>query len=58
MDGKPKLIGIAYIGMYENREYVVDIAGETARNPTMTRGMLCLLDDELIQIIKGPIQPK
>ena len=56
--GEPKLIGIAYVAMYEGREYIVDIAGETKRSPTFTRGMLLLLDDELASIVRGPVPPK
>lgn len=46
-----RLVGIAYVAMYSHRKYIVDIAGETKRSPTFTRGMLQLLDDELSAII-------
>lgn len=46
-----RLIGIAYVAMYGRGEYVVGLEGETRKSPTMTRGMLHLLDDELSEII-------
>ena len=48
-----RLIGLALVAMYTQREYIVDVAGEAKRNPTYTRGMLALLDDELAKIIRG-----
>lgn len=48
-----RLIGIAYVAMYKTFDYGVDIAGETKRCPTLTRGMLHLLDEELSRIIRG-----
>lgn len=47
------LIGIAYVVMYKAHDYGVDVAGETKRSPTLTRGMLHLLDEELSRIISG-----
>lgn len=47
-----RLIGIAYVAMYSQRKYVVDIAGEAKNSPTFTRGMVKRLDDELGAIIK------
>jgi hypothetical protein len=47
-----RTIGLAWIAMHKTYDYSVDIAGETKRSPTLTRGMLHLLDDELSQIIK------
>ena len=48
-----RVIGIAYVAMHKTFAYTVDIAGETKRSPTLTRGMLHLLDDELSAIIRG-----
>ena len=48
-----RLIGLAYVAMHKTYDYSVDIAGETRRSPTLTRGMLNLLDDELAGIITG-----
>lgn len=49
-----QIIGIAWVAMHKTYEYTVDIAGETRRSPTLTRGMLHLLDDELSAIIRKP----
>ena len=46
-----RLIGLAWVSMFDGYKYEVDIAGETRRCPTFTRGMLCKLDDELQQLI-------
>jgi hypothetical protein len=46
-----RLIGIAWVSMFEGYRYEVDIAGETRRCPTFTRGMLCKLDDELARLL-------
>lgn len=48
-----QVIGIAYVAMHKAHDYSVNIAGETKRSPTLTRGMLHLLDDELSAIIRG-----
>ena len=48
-----RVIGLAYVAMHKAYDYSVDIAGETRRSPTLTRGMLHLLDDELSAIIRG-----
>lgn len=48
-----KVTGIAYVAMRTVGDYYVDLAGETRRCPSPTRGMLALLDDELSQIIRG-----
>lgn len=48
-----KLIGIAFVGMYRSRQYIVNCAGETRRNPTITRGMLAALDDDLAKAVSA-----
>ena len=48
-----RIIGLAYVAMHKTFAYTVDISGETRRSPTMTRGMLLKLDDELAAIIRG-----
>ena len=42
-----ELIGIAYVAMYQGRDYYVGYTGECARNPTWTRGMIGDLWDAL-----------
>lgn len=49
--GTNPVVGIAFVAMVNHREYFVDIAGETRRSPTFTRGMLHLLDDQLARLI-------
>lgn len=46
-----RLIGLAWVSMFDGYKYEVDVAGETRRCPTFTRGMLCKLDDELQRLI-------
>jgi hypothetical protein len=48
-----RVVGVAWVAMHKTFDYSVDIAGETRRSPTLTRGMLHLLDDELSAIIRG-----
>lgn len=48
------LIGIAYVALYRGHDYAVEILGETRRAPTFTRGMLCLLDDQLAALLSTP----
>lgn len=48
-----RVIGLAYVAMHKAYDYSVDIAGETRRSPTLTRGMLLLLDEELAKILRG-----
>jgi len=42
-----EIIGIAYVAMFKRRKYVANATGEARRNPTFTRGMVRVLDDEL-----------
>jgi hypothetical protein len=46
-----ELIGIASVLVYSAGEYRVDVVGEARRRPTLTRGMLPMLDEELRKII-------
>jgi hypothetical protein len=48
-----RVIGIAYVAMHKTYDYTIDIAGETKRCPTLTRGMLHLLDDELATLLRN-----
>lgn len=41
------VIGIGFIAVYKRREYIVNVAGELRRNPTLARGMVASLDDYL-----------
>ncbi len=46
-----QLVGLAWVAMHPGYEYSVDIAGETRRCPTFTRGLLLKLDDELAKLV-------
>lgn len=48
-----KLIGIAYVGIYPAREYVIDVAGEAKRAPVFTHGLVGMLAYELVRIHRG-----
>jgi hypothetical protein len=39
--------GVAFVAMYKRRRYIANSAGECARNPTFTRGLVAALDDHL-----------
>lgn len=42
-----EVVGIGFVAVYKRREYVVNVAGELRRNPTLARGMVASLDDYL-----------
>lgn len=42
-----EILGITFGLMLKRRRFIVNVAGECARDPTFTRGMLCAMDDEL-----------
>lgn len=46
-----KLIGIAYVAIYAQRNYEVNACGEADRSPTFARGALAVLDDRLSAMI-------
>lgn len=48
-----ELIGVALVAMLKHRDYFTHATGETYRNPTFTRGMLRVLDDDLGRLITG-----
>lgn len=48
-----ELIGVALVAMLKRRDYFTHATGETYRNPTFTRGMLRVLDDDLGKRISG-----
>lgn len=50
---KGDLIGVALVAMLKRRNYITHATGETYRNPTFTRGMLRVLDDNLGRQISG-----
>lgn len=53
MAKRGELIGVALVAMLKRRDYFTHATGETYRNPTFTRGMLRVLDDDLGKRITG-----
>jgi hypothetical protein len=48
-----KVIGLAYVVIYAQRQYEVHLCGEADRSPTFARGAVAVLDDKLRQRIHG-----
>ena len=48
-----EVTGIAFGAFLKNRRYITDVAGTCFHNATITRGMICALDDELSEIVQG-----
>lgn len=48
-----QVIGVAFIALHQGHAYYVEIAGEALRRPTLTRGALAALDDQLSKIVLG-----
>lgn len=47
------VIGVAYAVMYKRKDYIVNVAGEAYRSPTFARGMVQVLGDHLIDMIRA-----
>ena len=47
-----KVVGISYVALRQRSEFSVGVAGEARRRPTLTRGMLLVLDGELSALMK------
>lgn len=47
------ITGIAFVVMLKRRRYLVNVAGEAISEPTIARGALCALDDELRDLVRG-----
>lgn len=45
------VIGMAFCALRPGGNYFVDMVGQAKRNPTLTRGMVAAMDDELRTII-------
>jgi hypothetical protein len=48
-----KLLGLAYIAIYSQRQYEVHLCGEADRSPTFTLGCVQMLDQQLRERIQG-----
>ncbi len=49
------LQGIAFGGLLKGRKYLVDCAGTACTDPTLTRGVVAALDDELRHMVQQRI---
>lgn len=47
------VLGIGFVALLKRRRYIVNTAGECRHDPTLTRGMVLALDDELRDMIHG-----
>lgn len=47
------IVGMAFVLQLKGRRYIVNVAGQCARDPTFARGAVCALDDELREMIQG-----
>ena len=47
------ITGIAFAVMLKRRRYSVNVAGEAFTDPTIARGAVCALDDELRDLVRG-----
>lgn len=48
-----EVLGIGFVAMLKRRRYIVNTAGECRADPTLTRGMVLALDDELRDMVHG-----
>ena len=48
-----QITGIAFAVALKNRRYLTNVAGTCYREPTIARGMVAALDDELSEIVRG-----
>lgn len=47
------VLGAAMVVMLKRGRYFVDLTGTASRDPNLTRGLVCALDDELSRLIRG-----
>lgn len=48
-----EVLGIGFVVMLKRRRYIADTAGECRADPTLTRGMIRALDDELRRMVRN-----
>ena len=48
-----QITGLAYAATVKPKRYIVNTAGEAHQNPTLARGMVRALDDELGRMVWG-----
>jgi hypothetical protein len=52
---KGEVIGVAYVAMYKQRQFIANAAGEAKRSPVFARGMVACLDDVLARQADNPL---
>jgi hypothetical protein len=52
---KGQVIGVAFVAMYKQRQFIANAAGEAKRSPVFTRGMVACLDDVLARQADNPL---
>lgn len=48
-----EILGIGFVAVLKRRRYIVNSAGECRTDPSLTRGMVLALDDELRGLVHG-----
>lgn len=48
-----EITGIVFGAAIRGRRYIVNVAGTFARDPTLARGVVCAIDDELARMVQG-----
>jgi hypothetical protein len=48
-----EVIGVGFVALLKRRRYIANTAGECRNDPTLTRGMVLALDDELRSLVHG-----
>lgn len=47
------ITGIAFAALLKRRRFIVNVTGEAFTDPTLARGSVCALDDELRDLVRG-----
>jgi hypothetical protein len=48
-----EVLGVGFVAVLKRRRYIVNTAGDCRTDPTLTRGMVLALDDELRSMVHG-----
>lgn len=52
---KGQITGLVFGAAIRGRRYIVNVAGSLARDPTLARGIVSALDDELAGMVRGGV---
>lgn len=47
-----RIVGLAYVAMHSQNEHTSDVVGLSCQCPSLTRGVLKQLDDELADLVR------